>query len=99
MSKEQLQKDTDVDGDLEEATPLGKKFLEIAEDNLIVSRQFLVDNPQMTSSRECDALLVEAFNSQMEGKEKYAKRCVHHSLLAQYCRQLGPNGVQLFFAR
>ena len=40
-----------------------------------------------------------AFNSQMEGNEKYAKRCVHHALLAQYCRQLGHDGVRIFFSR
>jgi len=42
---------------------------------------------------------VEAFDAQMENKPKYAKQCVHQALLIQYCRQLGRDGVGLFFKR
>jgi cell division cycle protein 37 len=35
----------------------------------------------------------------MEGHAKAAKQCVHQALLIQYCRQLGKDGVGLFFKR
>jgi len=46
-----------------------------------------------------DALLVSAFRAQKEGKSKYAKQCVHQSLVLQYGEKLGKDGVQLFFKR
>ena len=48
-------------------------------------------------------MLVEAFNSQTNATSKkaedYARQCVHQALLLQYCRQLGRDGVGLFFKR
>jgi len=35
----------------------------------------------------------------MDGNDTYAKQCVHQALLIQYCRQLGKDGVALFFKR
>jgi cell division cycle protein 37 len=35
----------------------------------------------------------------MKEKYVYAKTCVHQALLLQYCRQLGRDGVGLFFKR
>jgi cell division cycle protein 37 len=46
-----------------------------------------------------DALLVSAFKAQKEGKSRYAKQCVHQSLILQYGEKLGKDGVQLFFRR
>lgn len=46
-----------------------------------------------------DALLVAAFDAETNGQHKYAKQCVHQSLLLQYCDKLGPNGPALFFRR
>ncbi|KAJ3506570.1 hypothetical protein NLJ89_g6797 [Agrocybe chaxingu] len=46
-----------------------------------------------------DALLVAAFTAQGEGKPKYAKQCIHQSLLLQYCEKLGPDGVGVFFKK
>ena len=46
-----------------------------------------------------DALLVAAFTAQGDGKAKYAKQCVHQSLLLQYCEKLGKDGVSIFFKR
>lgn len=34
-----------------------------------------------------------------KGKSKYAKQCVHQALLIQYCRQLGKDGISVFFKR
>ena len=61
--------------------------------------QFISEHPTVLAERETDGLLVEAFNKQMEGKEQAAKRCVHQALLLQYCRQLGRDGVGIFFKR
>ncbi|KIK18353.1 hypothetical protein PISMIDRAFT_109573 [Pisolithus microcarpus 441] len=46
-----------------------------------------------------DALLVAAFRAQMDGKAKYARQCVHQSLLLQYCDKLGKDGVRVFFEK
>jgi cell division cycle protein 37 len=58
----------------------------------------------MLAERETDGLLVEAFNAQsnangQKSQEDYARNCVHQALLLQYCRQLGKDGVGLFFKR
>ncbi|CAD6892600.1 unnamed protein product [Tilletia controversa] len=46
-----------------------------------------------------DACLFEAFQAQMQGKADRARRCVEKGLMLQYCRKLGPDGVNLFFRR
>jgi len=46
-----------------------------------------------------DALLVEGFQSESKGNHKYAKQCVHQSLVLQYCERLGKDGVGVFFKR
>ena len=46
-----------------------------------------------------DALLVAAFRAQRDGNSRYAKQCVHQSLILQYSEKLGKDGVQLFFRR
>ena len=61
--------------------------------------QYISEHPTVLAEKETDGLLVEAFNKQMEGKEQKAKQCVHQALLLQYCRQLGRDGVGIFFKR
>jgi cell division cycle protein 37 len=46
-----------------------------------------------------DALLVAAFTAERDGNSKYAKQCVHQSLLIQYCEKLGRDGVGVFFKK
>ena len=86
-----------------EATVLGKKFGAIKFGDYASSLQFIGSNPSILSERETDGLLVEAFNAQSNAKskkdEEYARQCVHQALLIQYCRQLGKDGVGLFFKR
>lgn len=86
-----------------EATALGKKFAAIKFGDYNASLQFIGSNPSILSERETDGLLVEAFNTQSNAKnkkqEEYARQCVHQALLIQYCRQLGRDGVGLFFKR
>lgn len=93
--------DRPIDSDDEELRPteLGKKFGKIQIGDYRSSLQFISQNPAIINERESDGLLVEAFDAQMDGHAKYAKQCVHQALLVQYCRQLGKDGVGLFFKR
>ncbi|RDW81012.1 Hsp90 co-chaperone CDC37 [Aspergillus mulundensis] len=98
------QEANDDDGDVEDpdsiqASPLAKKFAKIDRNDYRALHQYISDNPSIVAEKETDGLLVEAFNSQMEGKEDYARQCVHQGLLLQYCRSLGPDGISLFFKR
>lgn len=46
-----------------------------------------------------DSLLAEAFEAERKGDKALAKRAVHQALLINYCRQLGKDGVGLFFQK
>lgn len=95
--------DVEDDDDDEEAdiklSALAKQFAKIKIGDYKACLQFISEHPAVTAERETDGLLVEAFNSQMEGKEEYARQCVHQALLLQYCRSLGRDGTSLFFKR
>lgn len=82
-----------------QASPLGKAFAKIKYGDYRSSLQYISEHPEVLAERETDGLLVEAFDSQLAGKEAYARQCVHQALLLQYCRQLGRDGVGLFFKR
>jgi len=82
-----------------QASPLAKKFGRIKFNDYRASLHFISNNPTVLAEKETDGLLVEAFNAQSEGKDDYSRQCVHQALLLQYCRQLGKDGVQLFFKR
>lgn len=95
----------DIDGDSDddeghiEPTALGREFAKIKIGEYRRCLQFISDNPAVVSEKETDGLLIDAFNSQMKGNEMHARQCVHQALLLQYCRQLGRDGVSLFFKR
>ena len=82
-----------------EPTKLGKQFAKIKMGNYQECLRFISEHHDVVKERETDGLLMEAFNSQMDGKAAYAKQCVHQALLLQYCRSLGRDGVGLFFKR
>nr|OQO31286.1 hypothetical protein B0A51_03264 [Rachicladosporium sp. CCFEE 5018] len=86
-----------------QASPTAKKFGKIPYGDYTASLQFIISNPQILIEKETDGLLVEAFNAQSSATSKkdedYARTCVHQALLLQYCRQLGKDGVRLFFQR
>ncbi|PSN60113.1 hypothetical protein BS50DRAFT_579604 [Corynespora cassiicola Philippines] len=91
---------TAPDDDSVEASPLAKKFATIAIGDWYACLEFFNKHPSILSEAEQDGLLVEAFNSELDGKSTHARQCVHQALLIQYCRQLGGlPGVQLFFKR
>lgn len=46
-----------------------------------------------------DAMLVEAFQSELRGEKKRARQFVEKGLMLQYLTKLGPDGVNLFFRR
>lgn len=82
-----------------EPTKLGIEFAKIKIGDYRKCMEYISRNPAVVAEKETDGLLIEAFNSQMDGKDDYAKQCVHQALLLQYCRQLGRDGVALFFKR
>ncbi|RMZ92365.1 hypothetical protein DV736_g392, partial [Chaetothyriales sp. CBS 134916] len=97
--------ETDIeDGDDQDTASIkltgeGQEFSRIGLHDYRGLLAFISQHPDIVSEATHDALLVEAFNAQMSGKETRARTCVHHGLLLQYCRQLGPDGVGLFFKR
>ncbi|PKY06440.1 hypothetical protein P168DRAFT_309422 [Aspergillus campestris IBT 28561] len=102
--QEVSQKPGDDDDDAEDmesvrASELGRRFAKISRDDYRALLQFISENPTIVAEKETDGLLVEGFNAQMEGKEDFARQCVHQGLLLQYCRSLGRDGIGLFFKR
>ncbi|KAG0163196.1 hsp90 co-chaperone Cdc37 [Apophysomyces sp. BC1034] len=63
------------------------------------SFSYISAHPEITTESISDQILAEAFTAQLKGRGDYAKNCVIQSLTLQYCRQLGKDGVALFFAR
>ncbi|KAH7348558.1 hypothetical protein BKA65DRAFT_605906 [Rhexocercosporidium sp. MPI-PUGE-AT-0058] len=89
----------DDDEEEMEPTELGKAFAKIKMGDYRTCLQYISEHPQVLAERETDGLLVMAFNSALQGKEDFARLCVHQGLLLQYCRALGRDGVGLFFKR
>ncbi|KAK5727425.1 hsp90 co-chaperone Cdc37 [Elasticomyces elasticus] len=92
-----------ADDDDLETSALAKRFAKIKPGDYQASLQFISANQEILSEKETDGLLVEAFTAQQNAKNKkdevYARQCVHQALLLQYCRQLGKDGVGIFFKR
>jgi cell division cycle protein 37 len=80
-----------------EASPDAQKFAEIKASNYSASLQFLAQHPHITSERESDGILGMAFNAGLEGNDEKVRQYVHQSIILQYCRLLGRDGVRLFF--
>lgn len=89
----------DEDAEDAKASDLAKQFAKIPQNDYRGQLQFIGDHPEIVAEKETDGLLVEAFDNQMKRNDDYARRCVHHGLLLQYCRSLGRDGVSLFFKR
>lgn len=85
------------DDDEVEASPDARKFANIKINNLRESNAFLGLHPHILTEKETDGLLIMAFDAQLDGKEDFARQCVHQALLIQYCRVLGKDGVAVFF--
>ncbi|KAL6249822.1 hsp90 co-chaperone Cdc37 [Rhinocladiella similis] len=95
-----LQQHEDVEDETSiKLSPEGKQFAKINLGDYRACLQYISEHPEIVNERTQDALMIEAFNAQMKGQDNYAKGCVHQSLLIQYCRQLGRDGVGVFFKR
>ncbi|KDR82905.1 hypothetical protein GALMADRAFT_238552 [Galerina marginata CBS 339.88] len=91
--------DEDEDEGLPELTPSLEAFSKLPIGDYDKSFEFIQHHRDVYVPGASDALLVAAFTAQGEGKAKYAKQCVHQSLLLQYCEKLGRDGVGLFFKK
>lgn len=83
-------------------------FGKIASKDLRESADFLLKHTSLVSESQKDALIMTAFDSQLENKSLIAKQIVHQSLLLQYTAQLaGPKpkkdqiiqAIKLFFSK
>lgn len=93
-----VEDESEVDGSIKPSL-IGYEFAKIRIGDYRRCLEFISENPDVVSEKEENGLLIEAFNSQLAGKSEYAQQCVHQALLLQYCRQLGRDGVALFFKR
>ncbi|KAL0637137.1 hsp90 co-chaperone Cdc37 [Maublancomyces gigas] len=57
-----------------EPTKLGKEFAKIKIGDYRKCMEYVSRNPAVVAERETDGLLIEAFNSQIDGKDDYAKQ-------------------------
>ena len=85
--------------DIPEMTEEMLAFSKLSLNGYQQSFEMLQKHPDIYTPGASDALLIAAFNAENDGKHNYAKRCVHQSLLLQYCEKLGTDGVRVFFKR
>ncbi|KAG9315807.1 Cdc37 N terminal kinase binding-domain-containing protein [Chiua virens] len=85
--------------DLPELTSALAAFSKLSLWDYAQSFSFIQGNRDVVVPGASDALLVAAFQAEADGKETYAKQCVHQSLLLQYCDKLGRDGVRVFFQK
>jgi cell division cycle protein 37 len=89
----------DAYDELPHMTPSLEAFAQLPLWEFEKSWLFIQNHRDVVVPGASDALLVTAFKAQREGKSRYAKQCVHQSLILQYGEKLGKDGVQLFFRR
>ncbi|KAH8113509.1 hsp90-like protein [Phellopilus nigrolimitatus] len=90
---------SDDEDELPEMTPTLEAFSRLPLRGYDQSFHFIQEHRDVYVPGASDALLVAAFTAQTRGETVYAKKCVHQSLLLQYCEKLGVDGVRLFFKR
>lgn len=78
---------------------LGMQFSSLPPNAYSQYLSFISANPTVLAERETDGLLMRSFDLQYAGQEAQSRHAVHQALLLQYCRSLGPDGVNLFFRR
>lgn len=93
-------KEKETDGLLVEAFNAQIEFIK-AKPELEAIKSELKKIKSQPESKELDDTrkALESRRDEIEAKETYARTCVHNGLLLQYCRSLGPDGIQLFFSR
>ncbi|KAI8952893.1 hypothetical protein F4801DRAFT_577147 [Xylaria longipes] len=90
--------DDDDDAEIE-ASADGRKFANIKAAEYRESHAFITSHPNILSEKETDGILVMAFDAQLQNQDDVARNYIHQALLLQYCRNLGKDGVALFFKR
>lgn len=91
--------DDEDEDDVPSLTPSARAFANIPMGDFEASYKFIQNDQSVLSESTHDGLLLEAFEAERRGNKALAKRCVHQSLLVNYCRELGRDGVGLFFQR
>ncbi|KAG7088346.1 hypothetical protein E1B28_012350 [Marasmius oreades] len=89
----------DDDDLLPQLTPTLQAFSKLPLWDYQASFKFIQEHRDVVVPGASDALLVAAFDAQSNGHARYAKLCVHQSLLLQYCDKLGSDGVGIFFKK
>jgi cell division cycle protein 37 len=79
--------------------PALRKFVNIPMGAFDQSFKFIQNDSSVLTEKAHNAVLFEAFEAERKGDKDLARRCVHQSLIINYCRELGRDGVGLFFQR
>lgn len=74
--------------------PETQEFGDIPADKLRQLAEFMISHPEICVEQQKDALIMLAFDVQLEGRTKETRRIVHQSLLIQYVAQLAGNTVK-----
>ncbi|KAF7346453.1 Hsp90 co-chaperone Cdc37g [Mycena sanguinolenta] len=93
------EEEEDLDDDVANLTPSLKAFSKIPLKGFEQSFRFIQEHRDVVVPGASDALLGAAFRAQYENEPKYAKQCIHQSLLLQYGDKLGTNGLGVFFKK
>lgn len=80
-------------------TPSLRSFVNIPMGDFDKSYKFIQNDQSVLTEQAHNAVLLEAFEAERKGNKDLARRCVHQSLIINYCRELGRDGVGLFFQR
>ncbi|KAJ6559104.1 Cdc37 N terminal kinase binding-domain-containing protein [Mycena vulgaris] len=91
--------DEELDDDIANLTPSLEAFSRIPLKAFEQSFRFIQQHRDVVVPGASDSLLGAAFKAQYENKPKYAKQCVHQSLLLQYGDKLGVDGLGVFFKK
>ena len=100
-----MQSKEDSDTDAEDEPTFGplttgqRAFASIPVGEFEKSYAYIQKDSSVLTEQTHDSLLAEAFAAERRGEKKLAKQCVHQALLVNYCRQLGRDGVGLFFQK
>jgi len=91
--------DEDENEGIPDMTPSLEEFAKIPLWEFEKSFHFIQQHRDVYVPGAPDALFIAGFTAQGAGRAKYAKQCVHQSLLLQYCEKLGRDGVGVFFKK
>lgn len=95
--KEGDEAEEDDEEGVPEMTPVIAEFSKLPLGGFSESWEFIKAHRDVVVPGASDALLVAGYRAEREGKHKYAKKCVHQSLLLQYGEKLGKDGISIFF--